>query len=350
MKREYYLDLAASGLRTPIATDLVLHEKPDPERIRRDGRRLGEVLVETARRFRSPLAVPLMDLTIEKIVLAEALGILEADADTFHLAGSPADEEAERVRQFMARRATGKLHSAIEAIKVVAGQPDLLPMGMVIGPFSFVSKLLSDPITPIFLAGDGVAADEEDDIRTLDRAMELAMIVIESSIDAQLEAGAKAMFIAEPAASNAFISPLQIAAGSDVFDRYVMGNLRRLKARLDDRGADLIFHCCGELCEPMLRGYSSLDPAILSLGSSRCLWEDAAIVSKRTVLYGNLPSKKFYSDDLMSLERVRELADELIARMRVAGHPFILGSECDVLSVVGAEDHIKAKANLIAFG
>jgi hypothetical protein len=43
------------------------------------------------------------------------------------------------------------------------------------------------------------------------------------------------------------------------------------------------------------------------------------------------------------VEDVRRLAADLIQRMRATGHPFILGSECDVLSVPGAEATIKAK-------
>ena len=43
MKREYYLQLAADGLRLPIGIDLVLHERPDPQRVVRDGSLLGEV-------------------------------------------------------------------------------------------------------------------------------------------------------------------------------------------------------------------------------------------------------------------------------------------------------------------
>ncbi len=66
MEREFYLDLAASGLRMPIGTHLVLHEQAHPEEILLDGPRLGEVLIETAHRYTTPLAVPLMDLTLEK--------------------------------------------------------------------------------------------------------------------------------------------------------------------------------------------------------------------------------------------------------------------------------------------
>jgi hypothetical protein len=93
----------------------------------------------------------------------------------------------------------------------------------------------------------------------------------------------------------------------------------------------------------MVRRFATLDPAMMSLGSSRVLWEDAALVPDSTVLFGNLPSKKFYSDKAVSLEEVKRLAAELLAKMRATGHPFILGSECDVLSVPGSEATIMAK-------
>ena len=66
MKRGYYLELAAAGLRLPIGIDLVLHESPDPQRVLRDGSLLAEVVASAARRYASPLAIPLMDLTLEK--------------------------------------------------------------------------------------------------------------------------------------------------------------------------------------------------------------------------------------------------------------------------------------------
>jgi methanol--5-hydroxybenzimidazolylcobamide Co-methyltransferase len=47
-----------------------------------------------------------------------------------------------------------------------------------------------------------------------------------------------------------------------------------------------------------------LHPAILSLGSSRKLWEDARLVPRDVVLYGNLPTKLFYSDSVMPVEEV----------------------------------------------
>ena len=39
------------------------------------------------------------------------------------------------------------------------------------------------------------------------------------------------------------------------------------------------------------------------------------------------------------------MTDVLVRRMRDVGHPFILGSECDVLSVPGQEAKIMAKVD-----
>jgi glutamine synthetase len=82
----------------------------------------------------------------------------------------------------------------------------------------------------------------------------------------------------------------------------------------------------------------------MSFGSSRRLWEDAALVPADTVLYGNLPTKRFSGSDMTAAE-VERLAQELVARMASVPHPFILGSECDVLSVPGKEGEILAKVD-----
>ena len=84
MDANYYIDLAKQGKRMPIATHLVLHEKPDPEAILVDGARLGEVMLETARRFGNPMALPVMDLTLEKDVLLRKIGIAAEEIEAFH--------------------------------------------------------------------------------------------------------------------------------------------------------------------------------------------------------------------------------------------------------------------------
>ncbi|MCW5966377.1 MAG: hypothetical protein KIT83_20235, partial [Bryobacterales bacterium] len=139
--------------------------------------------------------------------------------------------------------------------------------------------------------------------------------------------------------------------GADIFERFVLGPNREVKRLLEAHGVDLIFHNCGELTTEMVRSFAcELHPVILSLGGSRTLWEDAAVTPDDVVLFGNLPTKSFYSDEAMPLSRVLELRAQLLARMTACGHPHILGSECDVLHVEGAGDTIRRKVDAMVWG
>jgi uroporphyrinogen-III decarboxylase len=345
MNRQFYLDLARRGLRMPIGADLMLHAQSHPEEIVRDGDALGKVIEETARRYRTPLAFAHMDLSLEKAVLLELLGVPPADIPLYHFTEPPGDEELARVEAGLRGRLNPQLQAHIDSVEYVGRHTDLVPIGMSIGPFSLMTKLVKDPITPIYLAGSGVRAEEDAEVALLERALELSLMVVLSSVEAQIQAGARAVFMAEPAANVVYVSPKQIEAGADVFDRYAMASDRRVKALLDRHGVDLIFHCCGEVNEYMIRQFCSLDPVILSLGSSRKLWEDARIIPKDVVLFGNLPSKHFYSDTVITREQVKQQACELLHRMGETGHPFILGTECDVLHVPGSGETIQGKVD-----
>ena len=215
---------------------------------------------------------------------------------------------------------------------------------MTIGPFSLATKLMADPITAAALLGRGVSAEAESQVKLLCDCLEAAEAVVLSSIRRQLKQGARAMLVCEPAASTAFLSPRQIKAGSPIFERLVLLPNARLSRVLREAECDLIFHNCGELTTEMIRAFATrLEPAVLSLGSSRKLWEDAELVPDSVVLYGNLPSKSFYSDADMPVEEVRRRSEELILAMQHRGHPHILGSECDVLHVPGASEAIWRK-------
>ncbi len=342
MDRQFYIDLGRSGLRMPIGADLILHEREDPEAVAEDGRALGQVIEEAARRYGTPLAFGHMDLALEKTALLEVLGVPAREIPSYHFTAPPGRDTLDRARNVVRDSSNRRLRAHIESVRHVARQSDLVPVGMAIGPFSLMTKLLADPITPVYLAGSGVTGEDDPDVETMEASLELALEMVLAVVTAQVEAGAKAFFIAEPAANAVYVSPKQMEAGSDVFDRYVGRADRRLKALLDERGVDLVFHCCGELTDDMVRAFAALDPAILSLGSSRKLWEDARLVPERSVLFGNLPSKHFHSDS-MTREEVRRLTCDLEGRMRATGHPFILGSECDVLSVPGREQAIRDK-------
>jgi uroporphyrinogen-III decarboxylase len=345
MNRQFYLDLARSGLRMPIGADLVLHEQPNPEAIVLDGSALGRVVEETARRYRTPLAFAHMDLSLEKAVLLELLGVPAAEIPLHHFAKDPGVETVAQVEAGLRRPLNRQLQAHIDSVGYVAEHTDLLPIGMTIGPFSLMTKLLKDPITPIYLAGSGLTAAEDPDVALVERALALALTVVLRSVGEQIRAGAKAIFMAEPAANVVYISPKQIEEGSDIFERTAIRVDRQVKALLDAHGVDLIFHCCGELNGYMIRQFCALEPVILSLGSSRKLWEDAAIVPKDIVLFGNLPSKHFYSDAVITRAQVEEQACDLLRRMAQTGHPFILGSECDVLNVPGSTATIRDKVD-----
>jgi uroporphyrinogen-III decarboxylase len=344
MDSGYYIRLAASGLRMPIGTDLVLHEQDDPDAVVRDGRKLGKVIAQAAFRYGTPLAVPLMDLRLEKADLLTLLGIPEGDVDAFHFHEPPEESLPGRVNGNAQAPSGARNRAHIEAIRYVASETGLVPVGMAIGPFSLMTKLVSDPITPVAMAAMGVTAGEDPSILAVERCLALAEAAVRRSLAAQIEAGAKAVLICEPAASVVYLSPKQIEAGSDIFERFVIRPALRLKEQLSNAGVDLLFHDCGQLNTYMVRELAErLDPAVLSLGSSRKLWDDAAVVPKHVVLFGNLPTKNFYSDEVISLDAVRRLTCELIARMSEAAHPFILGSECDVLHVSDAAGPIRRK-------
>ncbi len=342
MDRKYFLDLAARGARFPIGADLVLREHSDHAEILLNGNELGAVVAEAARRYDTPLAIPLMDLSVEKSQLLAALGVPEAERDTYHLPRPLSADDLEQIARYSRATAVPRLQANIDAVRYVADTTDLVPCAMAIGPFSLMTKLLEDPITPAYMAGTGLTGADDDGVLLMETALEAATRVILASIEAQADAGARLCVIAEPAANLVYLSPKQLARGANVFDRLVMVYNRRVADLLERRGLDLFFHCCGELTDQMVSGFASLNPAVLSLGSSRKLWEDAQLVPKTTVLYGNLPTKRFFSDEI-SEEDVIALSRHIVSSMRDAGHPHILGSECDVLSVEGREDVIRSK-------
>lgn len=330
----------------PVGADLVLHQEPDPENVRNNGAALGRVIKRTARRWSTPLAIPLMDLRLEKIDLLARIGVSAKDADAFHFT-APLDDAT--LLALCAEEAGSSCPGSTardEALQYIASIPDLVSIGMAIGPFSLVTRLMVDPISAAAMAGRGQAPEDSDDVRLLFQCLQAAEVAVHRSVRSQIHHGARAIMVCEPAANTSFISPRQLKSGSSIFERLVMEPNLRLKAVLDQGHCDLIFHDCGELIDPMVEAFAHrLHPVILSLGSSRKLWEDARLVPDDVVLYGNLPTKSFYSDGAMPVEEVVRRTEELLANMKACGHPHILGSECDVLFVPEARDTILKKVD-----
>ena len=187
----------------------------------------------------------------------DMLGIDDAGHD-FHFQ-SPLDDAAlQRFESGLRGNFNPLVRANVESVKYIAGdRPDLIAVGMAIGPFSLLTKLLADPITPVFFAGSGSTATDEPEVALLEQLLEISTRLVLRTLEMQIAAGAKMMVIAEPAANKVYFSPAQLEAGSDVFQRYAMAPNRRIAKLLADAKVQMLFHCCGELVEPMLRAFGA---------------------------------------------------------------------------------------------
>ncbi len=347
MSRAYYQQLARARHGVPVGTDLLLHEQENMDRVLNDGSLLGQVIAQAAERYHSPLAIPLMDLRIEKQMLAEMLNIPHNRYEIFHLDATPDKTMIDSIRRYVQNSDSPRPNATIQAVRYIAEQTDFVPIGMVIGPFSLMVKILDEPVLNVYAAATGAGGSSEDAVM-LFATLEMATELILAYIDRQVDAGASAIFLCEPAANMIYISPHQLAddvnGRPDIFDRCVIHYNRVIARHLARRRVDLIFHDCGELTDTMVSRFGhELHPSVLSLGSSRRLWEDAPRVPDDVVLYGNLPSKRFYSDIETPLHMIDRMAADLTRRMAEINRPFILGTECDVLAVDGCECTISQK-------
>jgi len=345
MDKNFYIELARQGRRMPIATHLVLHEKADPEAILLDGQRMAEVMLETAERFNNPLALPVMDLTLEKDILLRTMGIPASQTEAFHFDGIPDPELCARMRPDVDVLALPRIKANCEALSLLRDGGKVIPVGMSIGPFSLLSKLVKDPITAIYMAGTGVEPEDDDEVAMIHAVLKLSETIVHATCAAQIKAGARAIFLCEPAANLVYFSPNQIRDGSTVYDDFVTQPNLRLKAMFDATETDLLFHNCGELIPEMISSFGTLNPKVISFGSTVKLWEIEPYVASDVVIFGNLPTKKFYSDEDVPLSGIADRVAEIEAKLGPSNHPYIISSECDVLSMPGYEKTIMAKVN-----
>ena len=345
MNRQYFIELARQDIRVPIGVDMILHQYPDVDAILDNGERMGKVLLEAARFYNSPVVMPHMDLMLEKDHLLSLMGIPASARPAYHFNGCPSAEMVGDFKSKIKGPLGKRMEARNDAIRYVATHSTLLPMGISIGPFSLMTKLLADPITPIFLSGSGISGDDDLEVRAVEICLNLALAVVLRAIESQLDAGAQTIIVAEPAANIVYLSPNQMAEGADIYDRFVLKPNAVMRKLVADRGAALIFHDCGALTPEMIRKLDTLRPEVFSFGSPVNLGDAADLVSKDTVLYGNLPSKRFMSDSLITVEQVKELSRDLVTMMRDKNHPFMLGTECDVLCVHEHKELISRKVD-----
>jgi uroporphyrinogen-III decarboxylase len=349
MSRQTFHDFARRGLAMPLAVDLLVHLESTPEKVDANPAEMARIMIRAAEVFDTPLAVAPMDLRVEKAALAEWLGIPAAEHETFHLSQPLSFEQIEALRNhFGDGELTARMRVTAEALGIAAKRSALIPTGMAIGPFSLVTKIMEDVITAVFMVGAETDPDEDESVALALQLIELTTGLVEAYVRAQIAGGAKAIIICEPAANKVYFSPKQIAEGSNVFERMVIEPNRRIVKAIEEAGADLILHDCGELTPEMIADLAGLHPVVLSLGSCVDIVEATRHVPRDVVLFGTVPSKFVPREDEMPVEKVRAICASLRDRMEATGHPFILGSECDVLCVHGHERGIMAKAREIA--
>jgi uroporphyrinogen-III decarboxylase len=346
MDKSFYLDLARDGRPLPIITHMVLHEKEDPESILLDGERLAAVILEAAERFNNPMALPVMDLTLEKDILLQTMGVPADATAAFHFDGVPDPKQCAKVSADMDVTKHPRIEANCKALSALRdGNNPIVPVGMSIGPFSLLTKLVKDPIGAIYSAGAGVEPKDDKDVAMIHAILGLAEAGVQANCAAQIKAGARAIFLCEPAANKVYFSPRQIRSGSTVYDDFVTEPNLRLKKLLDDNRVDLLFHDCGEVIPEMVTSFGKLNPKLMSFGSQVRLWEVEKYIAKDVVIFGNLPTRKFYSDEEVPLEGIEGRVAEIEEKLGATGHPFIVSSECDVLSMPGYEHTIMTKIN-----
>ena len=124
MKSPIYLQMAEDGLVMPLATNMVLHggsSEADIERALGNGEELGRVLVRAPRRFGVPLAVPHMDLRLEKELLLEGLRLGPGSAPRFHFKQAPTTTEVQAMTTALAAPLPPALQAQVDAVRFVLG-------------------------------------------------------------------------------------------------------------------------------------------------------------------------------------------------------------------------------------
>jgi len=99
-----------------------------------------------------------MDLRLEKIDLLARIGVSARDAETFHFTAPLDDAALAMLCGSETELPCPGSMARDKALRHVASIPDLLPIGMAIGPFSLVTRLMADPIAAVALAGRGISA------------------------------------------------------------------------------------------------------------------------------------------------------------------------------------------------
>ena len=198
---------------------------------------------------------------------------------------------------------------------LASGAVDGVPVACVCGPFSTARTADAEAPWPERLreAENSVA----DSIRSL------------------AAAGTPAIVIQEP--------ELNLRTLPRPFESVVLEPYARLREVFREAGVDALLQVTGVLTRDHVSGLArALHPAVLSLGPSRRLCEDAALVPKDIVLHGNLAASLFTG----SLHDLTRRVERLRREMRASGHPHLLGTDGSALLPDALPENLEALLTL----
>ena len=144
-------------------------------------------------------------------------------------------------------------------------------------------------------------------------------------------AGSPAIVVEEP--------ELNVSTLPQPFESVVLEHYARLREVFLDARVDALLQVTGVLTRDHVSGLArALHPAVLSLGPSRPLCEDVALVPKDIVLHGNLDSSLFTG----SMDDLTRHALRLRREMRATGHPHLLGTDGSALTCLALPEYLEA--------
>ena len=277
-------------------------------------------MLEAAERFDNPMALPVMDLTLEKDILLQTMGIPAEETAAFHFDDVPGPEQlAELARGLYVTTRHPRIKANCEALSLPRHAGTVVSVGMrSIGPFSLLTKLVKDRIVRFSWRAAASRRRTSRDVALIHAVLALAEAVVRGNGAAQIEAPARAIFLAS-----------RRRTGS-IFRRGRSGRrdgLRRVRDRAQPAPEACARRRRRRSAFPRLRRSDSgdghflreLKPKLISFGSSVKLWEIEKYVDTDVVIFGNLPTRKFDPDEEVPLEVVEDLMAEIEEKLGATG-------------------------------
>ena len=106
----------------------------------------------------------------------------------FHFKDMPSDALCARVTKDVDVLVNARIKANCEALSILRSGNEVVPVGMSIGPFSLLIKLVSDPITAVYMAGTGVEAEDDEEVDWLHAALKLSETIIQATCAAKIKA------------------------------------------------------------------------------------------------------------------------------------------------------------------